>query len=100
MATCLARIENVRAVQSDVLVSLDLTHFASIALVLTRRAAEYELIPRHNVDDTEKRIVPFLDATAQLGTLYVEGRAGDGGVYLHATLVAPPDTPSPDGSGA
>ena len=98
MARCIDRIENAGASQSDVLVSLDLTHFATIALVLTRRAAEYELIPRHNADDTEKRIVPFLDAAAQLGTLYIDGRAGDGGVYVHATLAAPPDTPSPHGS--
>ncbi|MCH8203514.1 MAG: hypothetical protein IID09_00030 [Candidatus Hydrogenedentes bacterium] len=99
MAQCLGRLEEGRATESDLHVAFDLTHFASIALVLTRRAAEYELIPHHNADDAEARIVPLLDTAAQLGTLYIDGKAGDGGMYVSARLAAPRDAPSTAGSG-
>ena len=99
MARCLGRLQEGRATESDFLIALDLTHFASIALELTRRAAEYELIPQHNSDDIEARIVPLLDTVAQLGTLYIDGKAGDGGMYIHGRLAAPRDALSAAGSG-
>ncbi len=99
MARVLGRLEEMGATESDLLISFDLTHFASIALELTRRAADYELLPRLNAEDTETRIVPILDAAAQLGTLHIDGKAGDGGMYVRANLLSPPDPPSLDGSG-
>jgi hypothetical protein len=86
MARYIGRLEEGRATESDLLVSLDLAHFSSIARELTRRAAEHELLPYRNVEDMETHIIPALDATEHLGTLRLEAKAGDGGMYVHAYL--------------
>ena len=86
MARYIGRLEEGRATESDLLVSVDLAHFSSVARELTRRAAEHELLPYHSVEDTETHIIPALDAMEHLGTLRLDARAGDGGMYVHAYL--------------
>lgn len=100
MARYIGSLQEGQATDSDLVVSFDLTHFSAIAEVLVRQAAEHELIRYQNADDVEEGVVPVLEAVAQLGRLWFEGKAEGGGMFVRGGLESLRETSSLRGEGS
>ena len=64
---------------ADWRLELDWRKAAAAAKTLTERAAENEMIPRMDLGDVQERVLPWISAIGECGTLVLRGNVtGDG----------------------
>jgi len=76
-------------VEADVVVRVNWQELAATAGVLVRKAADFELIPRMNAQDAQKRLIPFLRAASELGSARLEGRCRGDRIAFRGFLARP-----------
>lgn len=79
----------VEAADVDLTIRVSWDKTAAVVKSLVFRAAQLELIPGVNGDDVQQNLPPVMDALSHLGTMELDGRAGDGWLAFEGALFQP-----------